>query len=75
MFLITFFKSRIYYTFAHKDIAFEFASLVSPEFKLYVIKNYQRLKQDESHKLALECDVRRIIAKTNYRIRISPAKE
>ena len=55
-------------TFAHKDIAFEFASWVSPEFKLYVIKDYQRLKQDESHKLALEWDVRRIIAKTNYRI-------
>ena len=62
-------------TFAHKDIAFEFASWVSPEFKLYVIKDYQRLKQDESHKLALEWDVRRIIAKTNYRIHTDSIKE
>ena len=61
-------------TFAHKDIAFEFASWVSPEFKLYVIKDYQRLKQDESHKLALEWDVRRIIAKTNYRIHTDAIK-
>ena len=61
-------------TFAHKDIAFEFASWVSPEFKLYIIKDYQRLKQDESHKLELEWDVRRIIAKTNYRIHIDAIK-
>ena len=61
-------------TFAHKDIAFEFASWVSPEFKLYVIKDYQRLKQDESHKLELEWDVRRIIAKTNYRIHTDAIK-
>ena len=61
-------------TFAHKDIAFEFASWVSPEFKLYIIKDYQRLKQDESHRLALEWDVRRIIAKTNYRIHTDAIK-
>lgn len=52
-------------TFAHKDIAFKFASWLSPEFKLYVIQDYQRLKQDESHRYALEWDVRRLIAKTN----------
>ena len=40
-------------TFAHKDIAFEFASWLSPEFKLYIIKDYQRLKEDEGHRLAL----------------------
>ncbi|MGN0528005.1 MAG: KilA-N domain-containing protein [Eubacterium sp.] len=61
-------------TFAHKDIAFEFASWVSPEFKLYIIKDYQRLKQDESHKLALEWDVRRIITKTNYKIHTDAIK-
>ncbi len=61
-------------TFAHKDIAFEFASWVSPEFKLYVIKDYQRLKQDEGHRYALEWDVRRLIAKTNYRVHTDAIK-
>lgn len=61
-------------TFAHKDIAFEFASWVSPEFKLYVIQDYQRLKQDESHKYALEWDVRRLISKTNYKIHTDAIK-
>ena len=55
-------------TFAHKDIAFEFASWVSPEFKLYIIKDYQRLKEDESHRYALEWNVNRILAKANYRV-------
>jgi hypothetical protein len=41
-------------TFAHKDITFEFASWVSPELKLYIIKDYQRLKSDENSKLSLE---------------------
>ena len=40
-------------TYAHKDIAFEFASWISPEFKLYIIKDYQRLKEDENNKLSL----------------------
>lgn len=61
-------------TFAHKDIAFEFASWISPEFKLYVIQDYQRLKQDESHKYALEWDVRRLISKTNYKIHTDAIK-
>ena len=61
-------------TFAHKDIAFEFASWLSPEFKLYVIQDYQRLKQDEGHQYALEWDVRRLIAKTNYRVHTDAIK-
>ena len=55
-------------TYAHKDIAFEFASWLSPEFKLYIIKDYQRLKEDEGHRLALDWNVKRILAKANYRI-------
>ena len=47
-------------TLAHKDIAFEFASWLSPEFKLYVIKDYQRLKESESHRLALDWNVKRM---------------
>ena len=48
-------------TYAHKDIAFEFASWLSPEFKLYIIKDYQRLKEDEGHRLALDWNVKRIL--------------
>ena len=62
-------------TYAHKDIAFEFASWLSPEFKLYIIKDYQRLKGDESHRLALEWNIKRILAKTNYRIHTDAIKE
>ena len=62
-------------TLAHKDIAFEFASWLSPEFKLYIIKDYQRLKGDESHRLALEWNVKRILASTNYRIHTDAIKE
>jgi len=61
-------------TFAHKDIAFEFASWISPEFKLYVIKDYQRLKDDENHRLALDWSVNRVLAKTNYRIHTDAIK-
>lgn len=61
-------------TYAHKDIAFEFASWLSPEFKLYIIKDYQRLKGDESHRLALEWSVKRILASTNYRIHTDAIK-
>ena len=61
-------------TFAHKDIAFEFASWLSPEFKLYIIKDYQRLKGDESHRLALEWSVKRILASVNYRIHTDAIK-
>ena len=62
-------------TYAHKDIAFEFASWLSPEFKLYIIKDYQRLKDDESHRFALEWNVKRILASTNYRIHTDAIKE
>ena len=61
-------------TFAHKEIAFEFASWLSPEFKLYIIKDYQRLKEDESHRLALDWNVNRILSKTNYRIHTDAIK-
>ena len=61
-------------TYAHKDIAFEFASWLSPEFKLYIIKDYQRLKEDESHKNALDWNVRRILTKANYRIHTDAIK-
>jgi len=61
-------------TFAHKDIAFEFASWLSPEFKLYIIKDYQRLKEDESHRTALEWNINRILASVNYRIHTDAIK-
>ncbi len=61
-------------TYAHKDIAFEFASWLSPEFKLYIIKDYQRLKEDESHRLALDWNVKRILASANYRIHTDAIK-
>ena len=61
-------------TYAHKDIAFEFASWLSPEFKLYIIKDYQRLKEDEGHRLALGWNVKRILAKANYRIHTDAIK-
>ena len=62
-------------TYAHKDIAFEFASWISPEFKLYIIKDYQRLKPDENHKQALQWSVQRILASTNYRLHTDAIKE
>lgn len=62
-------------TYAYKDIAFEFASWVSPEFKLYIIKDYQRLKEDENSKLSLEWNVNRVLSKLNYRIHTDAIKE
>lgn len=62
-------------TYAYKDIAFEFASWVSPEFKLYIIKDYQRLKQDENNKLSLEWNVNRVLSKLNYKIHTDAIKE
>ena len=62
-------------TYAHSDIAFEFASWISPEFKLYIIKDYQRLKADESHTKQLDWNVKREIAKSNYRIHTDAIKE
>jgi phage regulator Rha-like protein len=56
-------------TFAHKDIAFEFASWLSPEFKLYLIKEFQRLKEQEKQIIqSLEWQIKRNLAKTNYKI-------
>jgi hypothetical protein len=55
-------------TFAHKDIAFKFASWISAEFELYIIKDYQRLKSDENSRISLDWNVKRILAKVNYRI-------
>ena len=62
-------------TYAHKDIAFEFASWISAEFKLYIIKDYQRLKSDENSKLSLEWNVNRVISKINYKIHTDAIKE
>lgn len=62
-------------TYAQRDIAFEFASWVSAEFKLYLIKEYQRLKTDENKKQQLEWNVSRTLAKVNYRIHTDAIKE
>ena len=61
--------------YAHIDIAFEFASWISPEFKLYIIKDYQRLKSDENSRLSLNWNLNREIAKLNYRIHTDAIKE
>jgi KilA-N domain len=55
-------------TFAHKDIAFEFGSWLSPEFKLYLIKEFQRLKDEENDRLKLGWNLQRVLSKINYRI-------
>lgn len=62
-------------TFAHKDIAFEFASWISAEFKLYLIKDYQRLKTDENSSISLDWNVKRILAKLNYRIHTDAVRD
>ena len=62
-------------TFAHKDIAFEFASWISIEFKLYVIKEFQRLKADENDRLKLEWNIQRTLAKINYHIHTDAIRE
>jgi len=62
-------------TYAHKDIAFEFASWVSPEFKLYVIKEYQRLKERENNIQSLDWNLKRELAKINYKIHTDAIKE
>jgi len=55
-------------TFAHKDIAFEFATWISVEFKLFLIKEFQRLKEDENSRLSLAWNLNRTLSKLNYRI-------
>lgn len=62
-------------TFAHKDIAFEFATWISPEFKLYLIKEFQRLKTEENNRLTLGWDAKRMLTKINYRIHTDSIKE
>src|SRR3972149_3127065 len=62
-------------TYAHKDIAFEFGMWISPEFKIYLIKEFQRLKEDENERLKLEWNLQRTLAKVNYRIHTDAIKE
>lgn len=62
-------------TFAHKDIAFEFGSWLSPEFKLYLIKEFQRLKNEESRATSLEWNFQRTLSKVNYKIHTDAIKE
>lgn len=61
-------------TYAHKDIAFEFASWISPEFKLYIIKEYQRLKEDENSRLSLNWNLNREISRLNYKLHTDAVK-
>jgi len=62
-------------TYAHKDLAFEFGSWLSPEFKMYLIKEFQRLKEDENRRLSLEWNLNRALSKLNYRIHTDAIKE
>jgi len=62
-------------TFAPRDIAFEFASWISIEFKLYLIKEFQRLKEDENNRLKLEWILQHTLAKVNYYIHTDAKKE
>ena len=62
-------------TYAHSDIAFEFASWISPQFKLYLIKDYQRLKSEESRRLEIGWDTKRELSRINYRIHTDAIKE
>jgi hypothetical protein len=62
-------------TFAHVDIAFEFASWISSEFKLYLITEFKRLKQEDNHRLSLEWNLQRTLSKINYRIHTDAIKE
>lgn len=62
-------------TYAHRDIAFEFGSWLSPEFKLYLIKEFQRLKDEEARATSLQWSFQRTLAKINYRIHTDAIKE
>ncbi len=62
-------------TYAHSDIALEFASWISAEFKLYIIKDYKRLKTDENSRLSLDWNLHREISKINYRIHTDAIKD
>lgn len=61
-------------TYAHKDIAFEFGMWISPEFKVYLIKEFQRLKDDENRHLSLAWNLNRTLSKLNYRIHTDAIK-
>ena len=61
-------------TYAHSDIALEFASWISAEFKLYIVKDYQRIKHDENSRLSLNWNLNREVAKLNYRIHTDAIK-
>jgi hypothetical protein len=62
-------------TYAHKDIAFEFGMWISPQFKIYLIREFDRLKQDETHRNSLEWNLQRTLSKINYRIHTDAIKE
>jgi hypothetical protein len=62
-------------TFAHKDIAFEFASWISAEFKLYLIKEFQRLKEEDNERKKLGWDAKRFLVKANYKVHTDAVKE
>ena len=62
-------------TYAHKDIAFEFGSAISPVFKLYLLKEYQRLKDEENDRLKLEWSAKRFLSKNNYIIHTDAVKK
>ena len=62
-------------TFAHKDIAFHFAMWLSPEFQIYLVNEFQRLKDDENSRLKLEWNLQRTLAKVNYQIHTDAIKE
>jgi hypothetical protein len=61
-------------TYAHPDLAFEFGMWISPEFKIYLIKEFQRLKEDESRRLSLAWNLNRTLSKLNYRIHTDAIK-
>ena len=61
--------------YAHRDIAFEFGTWISPEFKLLLIKEFQRLKEEEQHRLNSGWDIRRLVAKANYKIQTDAIAE
>jgi len=62
-------------TYAHKDIAFEFGMWISPAFKIFLIKEFERLKEDENRRFSLEWDLQRTLAKINYKIHTDAIKE
>ncbi|MDO5382908.1 MAG: KilA-N domain-containing protein [Eubacteriales bacterium] len=68
-------KGRYGGTYAHKDIAFEFASAISPVFKLYLIKEFQRLKEQENDIKKIEWDAKRFLSKNNYLIQTDAVKK